>query len=108
MLRLLVLCRHPYHLRWRDADGWLRRELEAVLRRDGLDGATLTKLESASSHSARSFDWLIEFRLDRELASTAMGRGGACEALVADMRLLGLTPEVALADERETVELRPS
>jgi hypothetical protein len=108
MLRLLVLCRHPYHLRWRDADGWLRRELEAVLRRDRLEGATLTRLESPSSHSGRSFDWLVEFRLDRELASRAMGRGGACEELVADMRLLGLTPEVALADDREAVDLRPS
>ena len=108
MPRLLLLCRHPYHLRWRDADGWLRRELQTALRRDGLDGARLTRLESASSHSARSFDWLIEFRLDRQLASAAMGRGGACEELVADMRLLGLAPEVALADDRDSVELRPS
>jgi hypothetical protein len=107
MARLLVLCRRPYHLPPKEAEAWLRQELEAVLQRDGLEGATLTRLENPSAQWTRSFDWLIEFRLSG-LASTAMGRGGACGELLADLRLLGMEPAVALADERVAIPLRPS
>jgi hypothetical protein len=107
MARLLVLCRSPYHLPGEDAEAWLKDELEVVLRHDGVEDATLTRLTNPSAQWPRSFDWLIEFRLSG-LASTAMGRGGACGELLADLRLLGMTPAVALADERVAIPLRRS
>jgi hypothetical protein len=107
MPRLLVLCRHPYHLPGKDAEAWLRQQLEAALRRDELGGATLTRLANPSAQWTRSFDWLIEFRLNG-LASTALGRGGACGELLADLRMLGMAPAVALADDRVAIELQPS
>jgi hypothetical protein len=106
--RLLVLCRHPYHLGRADAQAWLRRELEGVMRRDELQCARLTRLGHASSPWANSFDWLVELRLDAAHTSTATERGGALGDLVADLRLLGMAPTVVLADEREAVDLRPS
>jgi hypothetical protein len=106
--RLLVLCRHPYHLHRDDAQGWLRAELEAVVRRDGLEGATLTRLSNPSAEWVRDFDWLVELRLDEGLYAAALGRGGACAELLADLRLLGMEPAIALADAREASQLRPS
>jgi hypothetical protein len=107
MARLLVLCDHPYHLPRENAEAWLRQELETVVRRDGLAGATLTRLGNPSAEWTRSFDWLIEFHL-AGLASTAMGRGGACGELVADLRLLGMAPAVALVDDRAAIQLQPT
>ena len=46
--RLLVLCGNPYHLTRQDAQAWLSEELEAVVRRDGLAGARLTRLANAA------------------------------------------------------------
>ncbi len=106
--RLLVVCRHPYHLPRDDAQAWLRAELEAVVHRDGLDGATITRLGNPSAAWPRDFDWLIEFRLDAGLFAAALGRGGACAELLADLRLLGMAPATALADAREAIELPPS
>ncbi len=108
MVRLLVLCRDPYHLSLEEAQEWLRGELEAVVRRDGLDGATLTRLRDPSSAWARDFDWLVEFRLNESLYAAALGRGGACAELLADLRLLGMAPAVALADSGEAIQLEPS
>jgi hypothetical protein len=106
--RLLVFFRHPYHLPRADAQAWLRGELEAVVRRDGLEGATLTRLGNPSPRWTRSFDWLVEFRLDEGLHRAALGRGGACAELLADLRLLGMEPAIALADASEAIELHPS
>lgn len=107
MTRLLVLCAHPDHLPRGEAEAWLRRELETVLRQDELEGATLTRLVDPSAECPRSFDWLVEFRLSRP-ASMTMGRRGACGALIADLRLLGMAPRVAVADGRRALELQPS
>ena len=105
--RLMVLCRHPYHLARADAEAWFRQELEAVLQRDELSGATLTRLSDPSPQWTRTFDWLIEFRLDGP-ASIALGRGGACGELLADLRLVGTAPSVALADDHATIVLPAS
>jgi hypothetical protein len=106
--RLLVICRHPYHLRREEAQGWLTQELEAVLRRDELPGARLTRLRNPSSQSSSCGDWLVEFRLETGASSRALVRGAAFAELVADLRLLGMAPMVALADDSGAVELRPS
>ena len=105
---MLVLCRHPYHLHREDAQAWLRQGLEHVVRRDGLDGATLTRLANPSPGCTRSFDWLVELRLDERLYTAALGRGGACAELLADLRQLGMAPAIALADAREAIEMKPS
>jgi hypothetical protein len=106
--RLLVLCRHPYHLRRQDAQAWLTQEVEAVLRRDDLPGARLTRLGTPSSQTSSSAGWLVEFDLETGAASTALARGGALAELVADLRLLGMAPTVIAPDDRSAVELRPS
>jgi hypothetical protein len=104
MARLLVLCRHPYHLPLEEAAAWLTQELERVLRADELEGATLTRL--ASAQGTRDWDWLIELRLGSGLPAPLASARSACGALLADLRLLGMAPAAAVADEREAIELR--
>jgi hypothetical protein len=105
MSRLLVLCRRPYHVDRAEGEAWLRRELEAVLRRDRLHGARLTGLENAGEWSTRNWDWLIELHVDDRSPPGSLSDRGACGELLADMRLLGMRPTVALAPSREAIEL---
>ena len=104
--RLLVLCRDPYHLPRGDAQAWLRLKLEAVMRRDEIRAARLTRLRPASEEWSSSFNWLVELRLEAGSSSTALRRSGALRDLVADLRLLGMAPTVALADDADALELR--
>ena len=103
MPRLLVLFHDPYHLRAPDAQAWLKQELTDVLRRDQLQGARLTRLGSDSPQSRGGFYWLLELNVDPE---TAGKRGGAIGELVADLRMLGMAPMVAVADDRNSIDLR--
>jgi hypothetical protein len=80
----------------------------AILRHDDLHSATVTRLANASSHRQRDFDWLVELRIDREPGASPNGLPDDCESWLTDMRLLGMGPLVALADERDEIELRRS
>jgi hypothetical protein len=105
MARLLVLCRHPHHLSRKQAEEWLRRELEAVLRRDRLRRARLTRLDTAWEGSTRSWDWLVELQVDDGSPSGALSSRSACGELLADMRLLGMSPTVALAASGSAIDV---
>ena len=105
--RLLILCRHPHGLSPAEGEAWLSQALEQVLRHDGLHAATLTRLANPSLAWSRQWDWLVELRPGDGFPSAALDKGGACNELLADLRLLGMQPGVALADERAASELRP-
>jgi hypothetical protein len=100
--RLLVLFHDPYHLHARDAQAWLKRELSDVLCRDQLQGARLTRLGTASSQTRGGYDWLLELAVDPEAPANPRGALGE---LVADLRLLGMAPMVAMADDRNAIDL---
>jgi hypothetical protein len=100
--RLLVLFHDPYHLDEGEARAWLRREVDALLRHDELGEARLTRLGSATSQPRGGFDWLLEFSIDRAAANP----GHLIGELVADLRLLGMRPTVAVADDRNATELK--
>ena len=101
MQRLLVLFHDPYHLRVAEAQAWLEQEVAGVVRRDQVDRATLTRL-GAFAQSRGGFDWLLE--LDVASAAGTSPRGALAE-LVADLRLLGMRPLVAVADDRDAIDL---
>jgi hypothetical protein len=99
---MLVLFHDPYHLNKGDALAWLQKELEAVLRLDELEAARLTRLGAAGAQPRGGFDWLLEFNIDRAAGHPR----SAIRDLVADLRLLGMAPMVALADERDAIDLK--
>jgi hypothetical protein len=100
--RLLILFHDPYHSDADEARAWLCREVTAVLGRDGVQRATLTRLGDASTQWGGGFDWLLEFDI-----AAPQDRRGAIGEMVADLRLLGMAPLVATADDRNALELEP-
>ena len=98
MARLLVLVSPPRRLSVAEAEDWLRQELAPVVRAAGLRSAALCRLASASSGSHQEWGWLVE--LDFETAGCARGavREEAWRMLLGDLRLVGMSPTVALVE----------
>jgi hypothetical protein len=105
MARLLVLVSAPRRLKPDEAEDWLRQELAPLVGVSGLRSAALSRLASASSTRTPDWGWLIEF--DFETADSARGaaRDDAWAMLLGDLRLLGMSPTVALVDN--ATELTP-
>ncbi len=101
----MVLVRPPRQLEVDEAEGWLRQELAPVIGAAGVRSAALSRLASASVHWSQDWGWLIEF--DFETAEHARGavRESAWAMLLGDLRLLGMSPTVALVDSAQ--ELTP-
>jgi hypothetical protein len=98
--RLLVLFHDPYHLNAEEARAWVRQEVAGVLGSDGVRRATLTRVGEASSEASGGFGWLLEFDV-----APGQNPHGAVRELIADLRLLGMSPLVAVADDRNAVDL---
>jgi hypothetical protein len=101
MARLMVLVRPPHQLELDEAEDWLRQQLAPVIRAAGVRSAALSRLASASLRWSHEWGWLVEF--DFETAERARGAVGedAWAMLLGDLRMLGMSPTVALADGAE-------
>jgi hypothetical protein len=102
--RLLILWNRPSHLTTDDAERWARVEVRGLLAHDGVAGAALTRLESASPRYGRDWDWMVELELTGPVRDCL--EHGACAEWLADMRLLGMHPAVVLAGEGVELEGR--
>jgi hypothetical protein len=100
--RLLLLFHDPYHLGADEARAWIEEEITGILRPDGLRRAKLTRLGIPSS-GVGGFDWLLE--LQAAPGADESPRGDLAE-IVADLRLLGMAPQVAIADDDNAIELQ--
>jgi hypothetical protein len=101
--RLLLLFHEPRHLRADDARAWVEEQVGEVLHGDGLRRAKLTRLGPRDSRAVGGFDWLLEFP---EAPGDGYDPRSSLAAMVADLRLLGMAPLVAVADDQNAVELR--
>jgi hypothetical protein len=102
--RILVLFHDPYHLRAAEAQAWIEAEVAAVMRRDQVRTAKLTRLGEGTSSASGGFDWLLEFGVAPSFTSRPTSAVGE---VVADLRMLGMAPLVAVADDRNAVEVSP-
>lgn len=98
MPRLIVMCERPMHLAEDEAVAWLQREAGEISADDGVDSVELTVLESAPLRWGRVWDWLIEIEIAGETDRDALAKGSRCATLLADLRLLGMRPAVAVVD----------
>jgi hypothetical protein len=99
--RVLLLFHDPYHRRAEEARSWLEQEIAAILQPDGLQRAKLTRLDVPSSGHG-GFDWLLELQAAPGADESPRG---ALAAMVGDLRLLGMAPLIAVADDQNAVEL---
>jgi hypothetical protein len=95
--RLMIFVQHPRHVSTEEAESWLAKELEA-LGGEGVQRVDLRRLRSASLRFSETWAWMVELECrDAEAAREAL-RGGGGPELLAELRMLGMRPSVALVD----------
>ena len=98
-----MLVQRPYHLTSEESEQWLRRQAEMLAAVAGVRGVDMTPLSSASLRFGREWDWLLEIHLQPDVNPHDTVRSNACAGLLADLRLLGMRPAVAIADRTASV-----
>jgi hypothetical protein len=100
----MVLVRPPRQLELAEAEDWLRQQLASVVGAEGVRSVALSRLASASSRWSQDWGWLVEFEFETaERARGAVGEA-AWSMLLGDLRLLGMSPTVALVDRPEELK----
>jgi DNA-binding transcriptional LysR family regulator len=94
----MIFVEHPRHVSSEEAESWLEGELEP-LGGNGVARVRLRRLRSASLNFGETWAWMVELECrDVEAAREAL-REGAGLAFLADLRMLGMRPSVALVED---------
>jgi hypothetical protein len=97
----MVLVRPPRRLELDEAEDWLRGEVGPVTNAAGVRSVALSRVASASGRSSEEWGWLLEFEFDTAERARGAANGRAWSVLLGDLRLLGMSPSVALVDGGE-------
>jgi hypothetical protein len=94
----MIFVERPRHVTSEEAEAWLEREV-AALDSNGVDSIRLKRVLGASPRLCDTWSWMVQIDCrDLDAAREAIGKGPAM-ALLADLRLLGLRPSVALVED---------
>jgi hypothetical protein len=96
--RLMLFVRRPYHLSQEEADRWMRAEAAPLARAAAIRSVEVSRFRSPGAPGGSDWDWLIEMTFEDPDEAARAAREQACRDLVADMRLLGMRPSLALVD----------
>ena len=96
----MIFVEHPRQVSTQEAEAWLERELEP-LHGDGIDRVRLRRLENGSLRFAQSWAFMIELECRDAAAAREAMREGAGLTLLADLRLLGMRPSMALVEDSD-------
>jgi hypothetical protein len=98
MARLMIFVQRPRHVSAEEAEDWLRRELEPVAG-DGVRSVELRRLASPGLRFSDTWSWMVELDCrDADAARRALEEGPGL-MLLADLRLLGMRPSLALVED---------
>ena len=97
--RLMIFVERPRHVTSEEAEAWLEGELAALDTGD-VDSIRLKRVVGASPLLADTWSWMVQIDCrDLDAAREALGKDGPGMALLADLRLLGMSPSVALVED---------
>jgi hypothetical protein len=96
--RLLIFWTQPHHLSAAEADAWVHGELRKITGLAGVDRAELTRLRSGFDRFGAAHDWMLELHLAPGAAPADCVEAQPCAEWLGDLRLLGMSPAVVVAD----------
>jgi hypothetical protein len=96
----MIFVEHPRHVSTEEAEAWLERELEP-LRGDGIERVRLRRLRNGSLRFAQSWAYMVELDCHDTEAARATMQEGAGLTFLADLRLLGMRPSMALVEDSD-------
>ena len=101
-----MLCERPRRLKREEAVEWLRKATASLeVGEGGVKALQLVELDSPSLRWARCWDWLLEVELASDVDANELVSHGPWGDLLADLRLLGMRPAVAIANPARTTQL---
>lgn len=103
MVRLMLFVRRPCSLSADEAVGWMRDQA-APLAAMGAERVELVRLAAPGGRGSPDCEWLVEMYYQRVEDAAAAARNRSCRDLVADLRLLGMRPQLVVADSSEPVQ----
>jgi hypothetical protein len=101
----MLFARRPYHLSQEEADRWMRTEAAPLAEAAAVRTVEVSQLRSPGAHTGDDWDWLIEMTFEDADDAAQAAREHVCRDLVADMRLLGMRPSLALVDGTRPLEI---
>jgi hypothetical protein len=101
----MLFVRPPRRLGVEEAEEWLRRELAPVVGAAHARSAALSRLDGASLPWSQEWGWLIELEFDTADDARGAVHEEPWSVLLGDLRLLGMSPSVALVDGAEDLRL---
>ena len=99
----MIFWTQPQHLSVAEADSWVRGELQKVTGLAGIERASLTRLRSGSERFGSPHDWMLELHLAPGSAPAECVEAQPCAEWLGDLRLLGMSPAVVVADGQDEV-----
>ena len=94
----MIFLERPRHVTSEETEAWLEHEL-AGLDSKGVYSIRLKRVVGASPRLCDTWTWMVQIDCrDLDAARDAVGSGRGM-ALLADLRLLGLRPSVALVED---------
>ena len=108
MPRLILLCERPRHLNREESVVWLREATAGLVDGTAVVSLRLTELDSPSEHWSRTSDWMLEGKLAEDVDAQRLVESRQWRELLADLHLLGMRPELAVADARNSSLLGPA
>ena len=94
----MIFVERPRHVSSEEAELWLLAQLDE-LRCEGSDSVQLRRLASPTLRFSDTWSWMVEFHCRDADAARGVLHGGAGLALIADLRLLGMRPSIALVED---------
>ena len=99
--RLMLFVRRPSGLSEEDALRWMRVQAGPLAAVPRVARVEVTRLQAPALRGGTDWEWLIEMHCDRGEDAVRAARDPACRDLVADLRLLGMQPNLVIADGTE-------
>ena len=94
----MIFVERPRHVTFEEGEAWLEGEV-AALDANGVDRIQLKRVVGASLRFSDSWSWMVQIDCrDLDAARNAV-RHGPGLSLLADLRLLGMRPAVALIED---------
>jgi hypothetical protein len=100
------MCERPSRLSGDEAIAWLRRATEQLGDGRDVTDLRLVELEHPSLRWAGACDWMVEAQLGDGVDPRRLVANDVWRDLLADLRLLGMRPTLAVADAGRTSDLR--
>ncbi len=100
----MLFARRPYHLSEEEADRWMRSQAVSLVGATEVRAVEMTRLVRPASGGGSEWDWLIELHCDGAEEARRAARDDACRELIADLRLLGMSPSLVVANSTTPLE----